>query len=102
LHRGQVLLERGISEAQLHPAKSALEELIGLLRERFGAHESEAATVICANGPALPAEELDERLARPARHGVPAGGVESRERHAHDALHADQREALRKLRPQLA
>jgi hypothetical protein len=92
---------RRIAEAQLDGREAAGEELLGLVGEPVRRHQAEPAAVVGGDRFRLAAEEARERQPRRTRERVPAGDVEPRHRHAHDALHADQGEPLGEPPPQV-
>ena len=101
VHGGDIALKRRIAEAQLDRAEVADgKQLLGLGSERAEiVHQAEAATVVGRDWFRLGAEHTRKRQPGGNRKRVPTGDVESGHRHAHDALHADQSETPRELRP---
>ena len=92
---GNVLGNRRIAEPQLHRAEAAREQLLG-----FGGqlaeivHQPEAATVVSGDRSRLRTQQPRQRQLGRNGKRIPARRVEASDRHAHEALHADQREAL--------
>ena len=100
VHGGDVGGERRIAEPQLDGAEAARQQLLGLGGERAEiVHQAKTATVVGRDRARLGAEQAAQRLLAAMRERIPAGDVEAGDRHAHDALHADQREAARELAP---
>ena len=101
MHRRQVLGQRRIAEPELDGAEAAFQQFLGLVGKRVCRHQAKAAGVVGRHPARLAAEQPHQRLARRDRERIPAGDVETRHRHADDALHADQREPLGETLPQL-
>ena len=101
-HRRQILLQRRIAEPQLHGAEAAGEQLLRLVGDLLGRHQAEPATVVGGDRLAAcrrPGSQAARRRRPPAASH--AAMSKPRHRHADDALHADQREALRELAPEI-
>jgi hypothetical protein len=96
--RRDVLLERLVAEAQLHGREAAREELLRLVGELRRLHEPEAVAVVRADRRRRTPEHRAERFPRRDRKRVPGRDVVAGERHAHDPLDADEREAFRQRR----
>ena len=101
MQRDEILCERGIAEPKLDRAKAAGEEFFRLVGQPVRGHQTEAAGVIGRNALGRAAEKHRKRPARGNRQRVPGRHVKPGHRHAHDALHADERETLGKLAPEL-
>ena len=99
-HRGDIAGKRWIAEPQLDRAEAAhRQQRLGLGGQCAEiVFDAEAATVIGRDRPDLGAEQRGERLTGGDGDSIPAGDVEAGERHAHNALHADQRETARQFR----
>jgi hypothetical protein len=101
MQRTEILLERRITKSELDRTKAAGEEFFRLVGKPFRRHQAEAAGVVGRNALGRAAKQRRERPTGSDRQRIPGCHVKTRHRHAHDALHADEREALAKPAPKV-
>ncbi len=101
VERREILRERRIAEPQLQGAEARIEQLVRFVRELVRRHQPEPAGIVGGDALGVGAQHLREPQPRGLRERVPRRHVEARHRHAHDALHADQGEALGEPGPQV-
>ena len=79
---------------KLDGAKSVRQQFFGFVGDRAWRHQPEPTRVVGQDRTRLTAQKLHQRHASRRGQRIPAGNVEARHRHANDALHTNQREAL--------
>jgi hypothetical protein len=97
----EVVFQRRIAEPKLDRAETAGEQPFRLVGEFVRRHQPETAGIVGPDRFGVCTEQRCERQAGRLPQRVPGGDVEARHRHAHDSLHADERESLGETTPQL-